>query len=456
MAKEIQCDHITGKTLYAQIFNQIGQIWNTSGTPAFETYATANIANYSIAMTEAGTASAIYQGTFPTAISTSGVYLVKVREKAGASNAESDACVASGEIEWSGTAVNALASIPTILFNYANFPSAAFLVNSFGFTMQAGLVNLDAGISTRMATYTQPTGFLAAIFPAEVASRTNITGGTLTNLTNAPTAGDFTAAMKASIGTAVAGSAVASVTGNVGGNVVGSVGSVVGLTASDLAAIKAKTDNLPSDPASSAVVATAFGIVNNNLATIAGYIDTEVAAIKTVTDHLATALVLDGSVYQFTANALELAPSSGGGGATAEDVWTYAGARTLTTVGVTTFTGPVIGRGKLRIIQGDTYHNDYGNALNFTFSGRPDLTTADAIWFYAILGDSTLAVEADPLDADNARVQLTSALTVALTANLFDTEAGKYRYALKAYFNGEVDGVTYDSGLMDVRPSAEE
>lgn len=67
-------------------------------------------------------------------------------------------------------------------------------------------------------------------FPTSVASPTNITAGTITtvtNLTNAATAGDFTATMKTSIGTAVAASAVASVTGNVGGNVVGSVGSVV-------------------------------------------------------------------------------------------------------------------------------------------------------------------------------------------------------------------------------------
>lgn len=84
---------------------------------------------------------------------------------------------------------------------------------------------------------------------------------TATNLTNAPTSGDFTATMKTSIGTAVAASAVASVTGNVGG----SVASVVGLTASNLdaaissrlatsgytapdntsiTAIKAKTDSL--------------------------------------------------------------------------------------------------------------------------------------------------------------------------------------------------------------------
>ena len=50
--------------------------------------------------------------------------------------------------------------------------------------------NLNATISSRMATYTQPTGFLAATFPGTVASTTNITAGTITtvtNLTNLPT-----------------------------------------------------------------------------------------------------------------------------------------------------------------------------------------------------------------------------------------------------------------------------
>lgn len=72
--------------------------------------------------------------------------------------------------------------------------------------------------------------------------------------------------------------AVGSVTGNVGGNVVGSVGSVVGavgsvtgavgsvtgLTASDVAAIKAKTDNLPSDPADASDVAAAFSSLQSH------------------------------------------------------------------------------------------------------------------------------------------------------------------------------------------------
>ncbi len=103
------------------------------------------------------------------------------------------------------------------------------------------VTNLDALISSRMATYTQPTGFLAATFPTTVASTTNITGGTITtvtNLTNAPTAGDLTATMKTSVTTA------ATAATPVAASVTGAVGSVTGLTASDVAAIKAKTDSL--------------------------------------------------------------------------------------------------------------------------------------------------------------------------------------------------------------------
>lgn len=44
--------------------------------------------------------------------------------------------------------------------------------------------NLNATISSRMATYTQPTGFLAATFPTgTIANTTNITGGTITTVT---------------------------------------------------------------------------------------------------------------------------------------------------------------------------------------------------------------------------------------------------------------------------------
>jgi hypothetical protein len=120
--------------------------------------------------------------------------------------------------------------------------------------------NLDATVSSRMATYTQPTGFLAATFPASVASPTNITAGTITtvtNLTNAPTAGDLTATMKTSVTTAATAAtpiaasvtgAVGSVTGNVGGNVVGSVASVT-------ARVTANTDQFNGDATAAANIA---------------------------------------------------------------------------------------------------------------------------------------------------------------------------------------------------------
>lgn len=76
--------------------------------------------------------------------------------------------------------------------------------------------NLDTTVSSRMATYTQPTGFLAATFPTTVASTTNITAGvitTVTNLTNAPTSGDFTATMKTSLNAATPSVTISDKTG---------------------------------------------------------------------------------------------------------------------------------------------------------------------------------------------------------------------------------------------------
>lgn len=62
----------------------------------------------------------------------------------------------------------------------------AYGAGSAGFILGT---NLDALISSRMATFTLPTGFLSATFPTTIASTTNITAGTITtttNLTNLP------------------------------------------------------------------------------------------------------------------------------------------------------------------------------------------------------------------------------------------------------------------------------
>lgn len=84
----------------------------------------------------------------------------------------------------------------------------------------------------------------------------------------------------------------------------------------EVAAIKAKTDNLPADPADASDIAAAFSAVNTKLDTIDDFLDTEIAAIKVVTDKYGTMVVQDGLVYQFTANALENSAGGGGGGTT--------------------------------------------------------------------------------------------------------------------------------------------
>lgn len=69
---------------------------------------------------------------------------------------------------------------------------AASVTGAVGSVTGLTASNLDATITSRMATYTQPTGFLAATFPTTVASTTNITGGTITTTTNLTTNNDKT------------------------------------------------------------------------------------------------------------------------------------------------------------------------------------------------------------------------------------------------------------------------
>lgn len=109
MAGEIQATYTTGSTLYAQVRNSVGQIWNTASS-VFQAYVTANIADYDVAMTEQGTASGFYSGTFPTGITTAGTYPVTVYRRVGGSPAETDLVVAAGNIEWSGSVAGTAAA----------------------------------------------------------------------------------------------------------------------------------------------------------------------------------------------------------------------------------------------------------------------------------------------------------------------------------------------------------
>lgn len=98
----------------------------------------------------------------------------------------------------------------------------------------------------------------------------------------------------------------------------------------EIAAIKAKTDNLPADPADASDIAASFTTVNSKLDTIDDFLDTEVAAIKTKTDQLV-----------FTnANKVDAAIVAAGdfAQAAADKAWSTA-ARTLTAFGFSVTVG---------------------------------------------------------------------------------------------------------------------
>lgn len=136
---------------------------------------------------------------------------------------------------------------------------------------------------------------------------------TVTNLTNAPTAGDLTATMKTSVTTACTASTptAAAVTGNVGGNVVGSVASVTAGVTLAASAVTAIWDKLTS--ALTTVGSIGKLLVDNvdaaissrasatNLATVAGYLDTEIADIKAKTDLIPASPAAVGSAMTLTA-----------------------------------------------------------------------------------------------------------------------------------------------------------
>lgn len=107
MANEIGVPFITAKTCYYLLRNSVNQIWNGA---TFENYNTANFANYPITATEQGTAGQFYVANMPAVAA--GVYGLIMNQQVGVSPAETDFYVATGFIEWDGSAVLPLSGVP--------------------------------------------------------------------------------------------------------------------------------------------------------------------------------------------------------------------------------------------------------------------------------------------------------------------------------------------------------
>ena len=127
MANELRVSSTHGTTVYAQVRNLVNQIWNTV-TPGFESYSTANVAHYAIAMAEQGTASGQFVGNFPTGIA-AGTYQTEAFQQAAGSPAESDALVGYGSLAWSGTAAESSARSSQLPANLATLVIANAGVN---------------------------------------------------------------------------------------------------------------------------------------------------------------------------------------------------------------------------------------------------------------------------------------------------------------------------------------
>jgi hypothetical protein len=250
MAGELQALAPTGSTVYGQVINEsTGQIWNTAGTPAFENYATANIADYDVAMTEQGTASGFFKGNKPAF----GAVLVTVmyRIRAGGSPAEPDilthmqsiddraganlANVSANVVQWLGTAASTptVAGVPNInvkTWNDLTTVALPLVPTTAGRTLdvsadgEAGLDWANVGSPTTTVGLTNTTVGVVTL----VNTVTTYTGNTV------QTGDSF-----ARIGAAGAGltaidlpNQTMDIVGNITGNLSGSVGSVTGAVGS--------------------------------------------------------------------------------------------------------------------------------------------------------------------------------------------------------------------------------
>lgn len=159
-----------------------------------------------------------------------------------------------------------------------------------------------AAVKTQTAAIETDTQDIQSRLPAALVSgRIDASVGAIAAnaITAAATATDF----GTEVGTAVWASTTRVLTA--GTNIVLAKGTgVTGFTDLSAAQVNAEVDTAITD----AALATAA-----NLATV----DTVVDGIKAVTDKLDTALELDGSVYRYTVNALEQAPSGTGASASA-------------------------------------------------------------------------------------------------------------------------------------------
>lgn len=113
MSNEVKLTSSHGRTIYFLTLNRLGQIYNnTSGV--FQNYdSNAYTGGFPISMTEQGTASSIYLGTFPPTI-VPGVYDIIARQQVGGSAVETDPTLGvEDSFQWNGSVELPLSDLST-------------------------------------------------------------------------------------------------------------------------------------------------------------------------------------------------------------------------------------------------------------------------------------------------------------------------------------------------------
>jgi hypothetical protein len=225
-----------------------------------------------------------------------------------ASDAITAAKIATGAIDADAIADNAIdaAAIASGAITSAKFAAGAITatviatdaIDADALAADA-IAEINATVDTALADYDAPTS-------AELVSEINSVQSDIAALNNPSAAAIADAVWDEDV-------VAAHTTADTAGKLLNDTEAAVD---TEIAAIKAKTDNLPTDPADASVVAGLIAAVETKVDTV----DTVVDAIKVTTDKLDDTLEDDAGTYRFTENALEEAPSGGGGGATAAQI----------------------------------------------------------------------------------------------------------------------------------------
>lgn len=141
MSNEIRYPYASGKTLYAVALNSSGYAWNTS-TGAFEAVAAADWTLYAIGLAEQASCG-VYLGSFPSAVTASGLYTVMIYARSGSDAAPADTVAGVGQVAWNGSQEISTLDTATILKADSRFKTLlAYVDCNYSYNPNTGVLTL--------------------------------------------------------------------------------------------------------------------------------------------------------------------------------------------------------------------------------------------------------------------------------------------------------------------------